>query len=193
MSARRTTQQRGWVNFPTDRENSNEGGMYVQLVVVPKRRPTDPGIFDPCITRDEWMLCCGSLPQVMLSECLMHDSVHETPEVPEPPEGAPPEAFKAYVDELNKIPSAMAFHYPDYERRYPDFERGDVESERNFYAAHRSLDYLAVITLGSTGWSNGEWHCRVEDLTPEGLELYTWIQMLYGERGDVYLMTWLDT
>ncbi len=176
MTARRTTQQRGWVAFPTDRENSGEGGMYVQLVVVPHQR-TD--------LEAPWMLCCGSLPQVTLSECLIHDGVNQTPEVPEPPGDAPPEVWKEYIEKLCLPSAAVAFHYP----RFATVLQGDLPGDSDY----RSIDYLAVITLGSTGWSNGEWHCTFADLTLDGKRLYSLMEALYAGKGDVYLMTWLDT
>lgn len=174
MTQRRTDAQRGWVNFPVDRlPSSNEGGMYVQLVVAPRRI----GLID----EDEWMLCCSSLPGVMLSECLIHDGVHETPEVPEPAKDAPLEVWKEYSERLSAPSAHTAFHYPDYAgggREIRDYE---------------SIAYLAVITLGSTGWSSGEWRCTFADLTADGKRLHAAMQRLYGDRGEIYLMTWLDT
>lgn len=175
MTARRTNATRGWVNFPVDSlPSSNEGGMYVQLVVVPSVQAFD-------FTTDAWMLCCGSLPGVMLSEVLIHDGVHQTAEVPELPEGASPEVAKAWIEEMCAPSSPMAFHFPHY-----------VSGGRETLD-YDSIEYLAVITLGSTGWSNGEWRCTFADLTPDGKRLHAAMEQLYGERGQVYLMTWLDT
>lgn len=53
---------------------------------------------------------------------------------------------------------------------------------------------LCVMTLGSTGWSDGEWICRYEDLTQEGKALYDLVRKLYDKPGcQLILQTYLDT
>ena len=55
-----------------------------------------------------------------------------------------------------------------------------------------SVNVLAVLTIGATGWSSGEWRCTYADLTPEGKALYDSLQNLYPGR-EVRLLTYLDT
>jgi hypothetical protein len=45
-----------------------------------------------------------------------------------------------------------------------------------------SVKALAVLTIGATGWSSGEWRCTYADLTPEGKALYDNLQNLYPGR-----------
>lgn len=114
------------------------------------------------------------------------------------PRGVPPEmpAENAGVDawlEYHKAQADqeranewIADHYPGYYKE----EEGDARFD--------SIPYLAVITLGSTGWSGfsnetGNWLCRFDDLTPEGQALYRTIEALYGPHGTLVLQTWLDT
>jgi hypothetical protein len=73
-------------------------------------------------------------------------------------------------------------HFP-----YINSEEEDMDSLQRY----RSIEYLAVITMGSTGWS-GEFRCTYDDLTDEGKELYNNIQKLYP-TGKLVLQTWLDT
>lgn len=98
----------------------------------------------------------------------------------------------------------------DYDENYTGDDRESTESyhfpslndpessweDRNHY---RSVAYLCVVNLGSTGWSGwneekGEYFlCRYENLTAEGKELYNMIKKLYEGKGTLYLQTWLDT
>lgn len=63
---------------------------------------------------------------------------------------------------------------------------------------YTSRDYLAVLVLGSTGWSgwnegSGEyWMCTFGDLTAEGQALYRQLEVLY-KGCDLHLLTFLDT
>ena len=62
---------------------------------------------------------------------------------------------------------------------------------------HVSAPYLAVLTLGSTGWSGyserkGYWLCRQDDLTAEGKTLYAALKAAYPQA-TLVLQTWLDT
>ena len=59
---RRSKKILGLVNFPVDDpqyENSNEGGMFVRLVVRPVRK--------------QWMVCCGGMNSIMYDECFIGD------------------------------------------------------------------------------------------------------------------------
>jgi len=59
-------------------------------------------------------------------------------------------------------------------------------------AKHRSREYLCIMTIGSTGWSNTEWTCTYDSLTEKGKSLYKLIQELYPGC-KIFLQTWLDT
>jgi hypothetical protein len=63
---------------------------------------------------------------------------------------------------------------------------------------YESVPLYACINLGSTGWSGynnrkGYWRCKYEHLNNNGKTLYNSLKMLYGDKGKVVLVTWLDT
>ena len=66
------------------------------------------------------------------------------------------------------------------------------------YPEHVSDACLAILTIGSTGWSgydhavNAYWRATVDDLTPEGKRLCLALEEAFpGKR--IRLLTWLDT
>lgn len=66
-----------------------------------------------------------------------------------------------------------------------------------YHAPHLSVPYVAVILLGSTGWSGfsqitGHWLATRESLTDEGKALYVALEALYPGH-TLRLTTWLDT
>lgn len=68
---RRSTQMRGWVNFPIfnpDYENSNEGGMFVRLMV-----------FDNPKEKKQFPLCTGNYIFEEFQEVLVGDDKHPMP------------------------------------------------------------------------------------------------------------------
>ena len=83
----------------------------------------------------------------------------------------------------------------DERAHFPDIEKRDLEAIYRFL----SINYLAIVTLGSTGWSGWSdeneryFECTEEDLTSEGRALLGNLRALYGDRGEVILQTWLDT
>ena len=81
------------------------------------------------------------------------------------------------------------------------FPRFDLPRDDNDYYNHsryESILYLAVLTLGSTGWSGWDvideklWVCTYEDLTEQGKGLYNSLALAYPDQ-KLILQTWLDT
>jgi hypothetical protein len=151
-SKRRTTEVRGWVNFPIQDPTWNdtrEGGMFVRLVVE------EPDCFAE-------MACCGGNNWVILDETLPRDVQRE--------------------------------HFP----RSEEASKSEEEDARLLYLKYMSIPYIAVLTIGSTGWSGwgkkteAYWRCQFEDLTEEGKELYRSLQKLYP-KSRLSLLTFLDT
>lgn len=194
---RRSEACRGYVNFPVNSEeykNSNEGGMYVQLVVCEK---------DDVEWDDRWMLCCGGGCTIIMGESFLGDDVHHCLTEDElfqgPPEGASHEEISAWANGLNRrnFGPAGNFHFPDLYQE----DAEEAKRIKEFYGRIGdllSIDYHAVVTMGSTGWSgysekNGSWLCTYDDLTAEGKALYDSLKQLYGDTCQLYLQTWLDT
>jgi len=169
---RRSSDTRGYVNFPVDDpryKNTGEGGMFVRLVVEEKENKG-------------WMVCCGGLQHIQYDECLVADDVCPPPQrLPRNIDSLPPEEVDRILKETQIYP-VEAHHFP----LLKDGSWG-------------SVGYLSIITLGSTGWSGWDnetddyWHCTYGDLTEEGRSLYDSLKNLYGEDCQIYLQTWLDT
>lgn len=184
-SRRRSEETNGYVNWPINDPkyvNSREGGMFVYLVVVEDTgRPLS----------ESWMRCCGGYFCVDYNEVLVGDDAHLTTQ------------------------EAHRYHFPEFYSSHLTFEE-QMESARKHAETgvfepqpengYRSTAYLAVINLGSTGWSGwrigddgekygpgcGYFVCKFEHLTPDGKALYNSIQKLYPGC-QLYIQTWLDT
>ena len=118
-------------------------------------------------------VCCGGFCNILKDEVLLGDDSEDAFDV---------EKFIEIGDE--KFPMVYRYdvrHFPKQEKEYPT---NIVESI--------SVNYLAVILLGSTGWNNSDWICTYQDLTDTGKLLYADIQKLYP-HSKLYLQTWLDT
>jgi hypothetical protein len=195
----------GWVNFPTkdqDYEHTNEGGMCVRLVVidskVEKAWEINQVNHDKLTPKEKWeledqtkkleqekfMRCCGGWNRFIYDETFIGDDVHPT---------------RTYNEIGNEVDPATDFHFPFLKKRHLDYRprakaAGPKMEAENFI----STDYLAVLTIGSTGWSGfnknkGEYFiCKYDDLTEQGKSLYDSIKKLYPQ-GTIYLQTWLDT
>lgn len=175
---RRTNEVSGWVNFPVndpDWKSTGEGGMVVKLVV--------------CDTDDisnGFAQCCGGAVFDMLCEVMVGDD-----QLPCPPATAlavAEEDAQALSDAFDQDEASLA----QWKARHFPNEGTDEGSLQ-----YLSRDYLAVIVLGTTGWSGchaieGYWTCKRSDLTPEGLALYDQLQALYP-AGRLHLLTFLDT
>jgi len=112
---------------------------------------------------ERWVPCCGGYQYFNYDECFLGDDQYVSPTTPS--EGN---------DEV------------DVWKYYPDLYNEVVEGQ------WQSVRVLAVLTIGATGWSSGEWRCTYADLTPEGKALYDSLQNLYPGR-EVRLLTYLDT
>jgi hypothetical protein len=173
---RRSKRMRGYVNFPVDSKeytNSNEGGMFVWLVVIPDEK-------------ESFCQCCGGIISILNSgECYQGDHDRPRPDLPDLDERA------CTIEEIDEWQRANR----EYEEiHYPWINN---EAEKNIYKKFLSIGYYAAILVGSTGWSGysdeyGYWICKLEDLTEEGRELVDMIQHLYP-KGKIVLQTWLDT
>jgi hypothetical protein len=169
---RRSLKASGWVNFPinqSDWVSTNEGGMFVRLVVAPKD-----------FSEEEWMRCCGGYNCFPYDESLIFDKKDE-PEWPD----------------TDIIPTEKFLEFQNQYNEYQNLKTKEVFPEIEFGGVRLSRDFLAVITIGSTGWSGyheekGVWHCTYEDLTSEGKTLFNSMQKLYPDC-KVELLTFLDT
>lgn len=174
---RRSNNKNGWVNFPVDDpswHNTQEGGLFVKLVVCDDRE-----------YNDRFGICSGVFVHDRLSELLIADDKRPLPK----------SDFKK-SDFLNQEEYAAACenYYADLSRweeyHYPAL---NDKEERDY----TSRSYLAVIIMGSTGWSGykadvGLWNCTYNDLTEDGKNLYSSIQKLYPNC-TLHLLTFLDT
>lgn len=108
-------------------------------------------------------VCCGGFCNILKDEVLLGDDSEDAFDV---------EKFIKIGDE-----------------KFPLVHRYD---QRHFPEKETSVNYLAAILLGSTGWNNSDWICTYQDLTDMGKLLYADIQKLYP-HSKLYLQTWLDT
>ena len=165
-SRRRTDAVVGYVNFPIGRiESTNEGGCFVRLVVL-----------DVPDYVERWVPCCGGYQYFHYDECFLGDDQYDPTPEPEP---------------VNESPEEWMQYF---KRRYADRRQRNLKYYPYADSARewQSTAVLAVLTIGATGWSSGEWRCTYADLTPEGKALYDNLQNLYPGR-EVRLLTYLDT
>ena len=128
----------------------------------------------------EWCQCCGPNAHMILSECFLGSDLMPVEPVDYPTK---PEEFEAYEDKIYK---PERFYFPNVQ-------------DRNLggYERYLSRHALAVVNIGSTGWSGWVeetescWRCSFEDLTMLGKELYNNLWRLYGVRP--HILTFLDT
>jgi len=190
---RRSNNQRGFVNFPVNDPryvNSNEGGMFVRLVVRPRE------------TDDPFMLCCGGYQSITYDENYIApnpyrdqamamwekaDSEEDTAEAMKMVEAA---------RLLDKQAETDRFPQLNVERQYADVN-SMLEAVTSL-EKYQSEDYLAILTIGSTGWSGWDeaaghyWECTEDNLTEGGKELIMVLRALY-KGCEIELQTWLDT
>lgn len=172
---RRSLEMSGCVNFPVSDplwNNSGEGGMVVKLVVV---NNTD---FD---APDNFEVCCGAHVFDVYSEPLIGDDARKRPEVL----GEYDSAESVMAEQL-AFREWEAYHYPHLHDE--PFSRGN----------ELSRPYLAVVVLGSTGWSGWSdelgrsWSCTYQDLSDDGKRLYEMMRSLYPGCA-LHLLTFIDT
>lgn len=179
-SRRRTNAVSGFVNFPVnnpDLPSDRQGGMFVRLVVHDTKREAN--------FYDKWACCCGGTQSFIYDECYIGDDhsilgVEETKKL-EKLEKEDPLEFGYMLQTFETDFRNEGFHFPWFHL-----------SEEETTNKHASREYLCILTIGSTGWSNVDWTCTYEDLTEKGKMLYKLLQELYPGC-DLYLQTWLDT
>jgi hypothetical protein len=190
--------RRGFVNFPTADpayKHTGEGGLFVRLVVIPN-------------PDSDFMVCQGGEIRFLSSGILVGDDITAIPAKPASPEKeqagvggligrlrsvfSKPDLSKAWQDYYDKLERRKTFLTDVYFAQ--TVKTGDFRTEEKPV----SIDLLAAVTLGSTGWAGYNedeglyWRCRFTDLTPEGQALYNTMKNLYGESGYLALQTWLD-
>lgn len=191
------TARSGFVNFPTSDpryKNTGEGGMFVRLVVVPNRDA-------------DFMVCAGGEIRFLADAALVGDDVTEPPPKPEPPDRIKRNALGRMLLNARLLFPARdrSGEWHDYAERIErrkTFLTDDYFQERitSGPAAGRrlSMDLLAAITLGSTGWAGFDeaeqlyWRCRYADLTEPGRRIYDDLKDLYAGTGSLALQTWVD-
>ena len=170
-SKRRSEEHAGCVNFPVNDPlyRNSKEGGMFVRLVIEE----DPG--------NPTLVCIGGQNQSAMDESLIgtddFQGNHQT-----------------WQEARRELERQTLRHFPDSEEDYEIGERSQVTSRR-----HRSVNYLAVLTLASTGWSGyddrepgGYWICQYENLTQEGRALYDGLKTAYpGAR--MTLQTWLDT
>jgi hypothetical protein len=181
---RRSTQVKGFVNFPVHLPNGNEGGMFVRLVVVPPEYEPPPiensEEFDEDseaeieYRKNKPVVCCGGLISYHYDEVLF--ATDESDCIPWW------EKTTEQIVASSKRDDIELRHFP-----YLGDESKSWENSEKFL----STQYLAVILMGSTGW-NGRFRCTYDDLTDDGKALYDSVKKLHP-TSTLVLQTWLDT
>ena len=174
---RRSTQVRGFVKFPTHLENDKQGGMFVRLVVMPT---INAPRLDNNLTEDMWdyyrenkeIVCTGGMSSFIYDEVFY---------------GTDDKDWTSWWEQEGKLDEKRNRSIEEEHFPYINSKEEDMDSLQRY----GSVQYLAVITMGSTGWS-GRFRCTYDDLTDEGKELYNNIQKL-DPTGKLVLQTGLDT
>lgn len=174
---RRSNDKNGWVNFPVDDPswyNTKEGGIFVKLVVCDDRE------YD-----ERFGLCSGVYVYDHYSETLIYDDKRPLPknDFKRSDFYNEQDFLTAIENDCTDLQKWEEYHYPGINHR----------TEPQYI----SRTYLAVIIMGSTGWSgykdnNGLWQCTYDDLTEDGKQLYNSIEKLYPNC-TLHLLTFLDT
>lgn len=176
MLERRSNAVSGWVRFPVndpDFKDTHEGGMVVKLVVIDVRAHDDPHRFEKC---------CGGYVRDILSESFVGDDQFPFP------------TFTEQADQPADLENEQARLKAWDARHFPRINEEMVVGVDRFI----SREYLAVLVIGTTGWSGFNdgtgryFECVFNSLTDEGQLLYRQIAALYpGAR--LHLLTFLDT
>ena len=173
---RRSKAISGHVAFPVDDpayEYTPEGGLFVRLVVEPK-------------DDEDLLVCAGGWNSVTYDEEWFGDDTETACPCPNCDDNLPENPTRADYDCRRQ---AAAFPHLNDET-----EPGHYQ----LYDRYESRPYLAVLTIGSTGWvgyRKRDWKpfvCRYEHLTASGRALYDALQAAYPGRR-LILQTWLDT
>ena len=174
---RRSKAVSGHVAFPVDDpayEYAPEGGLFVRLVVEPR-------------DDEDLLICAGGWNTVTCYEEWFGDDTDAYCPCPNCEDNRPENPGRADFDCRREAAAFPRLH--------------DPEPESGQYRGHdryESVPYLAVLTIGSTGWvgyRKPDWKpfvCRYEHLTASGQALYQAMQNAYPGRR-LILQTWLDT
>lgn len=98
---------------------------------------------------------------------------------------------ESYIGDTRGADSS--FHYPHADRAWTQTPEPD-----ELWSRYSSIAYLAVIVLGSTGWSGWSdergsyWRCDFTDLDENGMAIVNALAAIYPGC-DLRLVTWLDT
>lgn len=167
--ARRSTKIHGMVNFPVNTENSNEGGMFVRLWVVPRKNGG---------------LCCGTeTTELVDATFLGTDTTKKLQEKHAAlltAEWGKPSRNVKQVTRLLKLEKKLD------SKVFDQFVYQDKQERR------WSCGLAASVLMGSTGWSNGNFICTPEDLNETGKQFYDLFKSQYPHC-DLHLLTFLDT
>lgn len=144
--------------------------MLVKLVVCDNRE------FD-----DQFGVCCGAHVFDVLEESFVGDD-----KLPKPVPAQDYDSVESVVAEQQAFARWEERHFPRVNDKVDGVER------------EMSRPYLAVLVIGTTGWSGWSeakgqyWACTFNDLNEEGQALYNQVQKLYPGC-DLHLLTFLDT
>ena len=168
---RRSRAVSGHVAFPTQDPAWDfvpEGGMFVRLAVEPKED-------------DDFLVCAGGWNLVLYDEEFVGDDT----DIP------CAHCEKPLAEDMT------TWRCRREARTFPRLNSGD-DYPLQTAVRNCSILYLAVMTIGSTGWEGMHketgkmFLCRYEHLTESGQALYAAVQAAYPGRRLV-LQTWLDT
>ena len=166
--ARRSSLQHGMVHFPVDKyPSTREGGMFVRLWVVPN---------------ESYGLCAGVCSVELISEVFLGTDVLG-PQMDADAQTIAT-AWEQPMHSVKDLDKVLAL-----EKELDAKTRGTLVSPSS---VGDIAEVVCSITMGSTGWSNGEWRCTYDDLSTEGKALYDSIRKLYPTC-TLHLATFLDT
>lgn len=158
----------GYVNFPlcSNRwKNTQEGGMFVQLVVLPN---------------GNWAHCCGANSVgVVYTECLQGDDKQPNSDM--------------FIQPRENAGGRRIQTFPMEDELFPLMREENV-ADRDYHSSPMYAA-ITLGTTGWSGWdkAKGEyWRCTRNDLTEEGKRLYALVGQLYPDC-DIRILTWLDT
>lgn len=166
---RRSKAVEGWVRFPVDDPRYKNSG--------------EGGMFVRLVVaphRKDTPICCGGYSHVFYDESHIGDD--DRPD---------PRGYSAPTMVLVKKEIANR-------ERWDKVNFPGMFDEDAAWGKYLSVPYLAVVHMGSTGWSGWDeragkyWRCRRSDLTREGLRIYDAMRSRWP-NSRVTLQTWLDT
>lgn len=158
----------GMVNFPVDSdeyENTNEGGMFVQLWCFEDDKFADESVY------------YGSVYSMMSESLIGTDEEANTDNFHEIEQGKDP---------MNWVQS-----FALEEKLFPLIKR-EVEHQ---YSSKELIACVTMGVTGWSGFNknnNDTWRCKYEDLNDAGKSIYDSLKLAYP-KSKLLLVTWLDT